>query len=1075
MANNFRQVIEVAIEGSTDSKFKEVLTGLRGLGDISEESGAQLAELLTELAKVQGVARVAEQFDLMSAAVASTEAELVEARAGFAALAQEFDRSDSSSKAITRAFDAADKKVTALEATLAKQTTTLRGLGDELTAAGVDTSKLATEQARLAQESAKAEQSSQEQAAALRANAAAAAESAKRWEALGNALSAARARGNELAEGLVKIGAAAVSAYYAAAAYGAVRFFEGGLEDAGAFESALGRVQAAAGLAGEAMVGVKAAIEDTADAASKDVGEAAATFEQLTREGLSAAEAQEQLRTALDFSTVAAKSGAEAVQILGDATGAFNLGAERSASVADLLTESSLRSGLAVGEFAEQMKAAGPAAADANLSIELTAAAMVLLAKNGLEGGRAVGAFNQVVAALRDPASRFSEELTKLGITSRDFGEVMAQLGTRGQAAEAAFLSLGDKGTLVLRALSQNGGESLRQLQEDLERTNGATERAAATINDDYTTSLANVGRAFEEARRKLAEPLLDPLSEELDKFSTAIREFTASDAFAKLQGALVDAFKAAAGAAGEFADSVDWDALAARIGTFATDGAANLGKFAADVGVAIDSLKVTVEGLGIALGTVQTGVFGIGAVLAVVASQVATFVGEIAKLSALAPPLEAAAKLLGVDLVGAGQKLSDVGVGLIGVFDEFGKRAVENANAVRDAVAGSSAATEDAAGKTQELAKAQADAAAATVTLADASQQQAAAQQQATATTEKLTAAQQSAKDQSDALAAAYRVLGIESQQSLDATAASARAAFDTVTAAAARGEATTRDVTAAFEAYARAALNAADNAGEGARRVVEAQLRTLAATVDARDALERLGLAGKEAGDETEDAANRASSALEDVADSADAAAGSVEGLGRAASVAGSASNQLADSLRGAAREAQSTTVSIDGVSEAYLRAVQAQSQQSVGDAFSGNLPRVQQELIRQTEELERQLASVRAQNEAYDETAQMVARLRNQFEFLSDDRLRQLASERLALERNRQTSEANANTDRQLPERTTSPQSPSPDSSRVPSTINFNINGLLVGMTQDQFMETFARQILPILRRLYERGVR
>jgi uncharacterized coiled-coil protein SlyX len=289
---DFRQVIEVALESTTDPKFRELLTGLRDLGDSSEVSGSQLGELITELDRLQRAARVAEQFDLIASSIASTEAELVEARAGFAALAEQFDRSDTSSKAVTRAFDAADKKVASLEATLAKQTITLRGLGAELTDAGIDTSKLATEQARLAQEYAKAEQSTQEQAAALRANAKAAEDSARRWEALGNALSVARERGGELAEGLLKIGSAAASAAYAAATYGAAKFFEGGLEDAGAFESALGRVQAAAGLTADAMVGIESAIEDTAAAASKDIGEAAETFEQLTREGLSAAESQ---------------------------------------------------------------------------------------------------------------------------------------------------------------------------------------------------------------------------------------------------------------------------------------------------------------------------------------------------------------------------------------------------------------------------------------------------------------------------------------------------------------------------------------------------------------------------------------------------------------------------------------------------------------------------------------------------------------------------------------------------------------------------------------------------------------
>jgi hypothetical protein len=411
---------------------------------------------------------------------------------------------------------------------------------------------------------------------------------------------------------------------------------------------------------------------------------------------------------------------------------------------------------------------------------------------------------------------------------------------------------------------------------------------------------------------------------------------------------------------------------------------------------------------------------------------------------------------------------------------DEFSRRAIDNIEETAEGFRTLGTETDTTTAKTGNLTKAQDDNTDATDRATGATERLGDAQQKTGEKTQQLTAEQQAAADQAKALDAAYRVLGFQSQATLTELADNARSAFETVRAAVKDGAATTADAATAFEIYARAALAAAENVGEGARRNIEAQLRNEAATVGATDALERLGLVGKQAGEDTADAATGAADALRDVADSAEDAAESVDGLGRAAGIAGSASYELSERLREAATEARTTSTAVDGVSEAYIRAVQAQSQQRDGASASGSLPRVQAELIRQTEELQRQLEVTRQQNAQYDETAQRVAQLRAQFAFLSDDRLQQLAQEQIALERNQQTAEANAAREAERseprPGSATQTPTPRPGASTGGNTVNLTINleGILIGFDRGS-IEQLARVLIPAINRLESMGVR
>ncbi len=742
---------------------------------------------------------------------------------------------------------------------------------------------------------------------------------------------------------------------------------------------------------------VQDAIENAAQSASKDVSEAAEAFEQLTREGLNAAEAQRQLKTALDFATVANVKGAAAVELIGDALGAFNQGAEQSAEAANVLALGAVKAGLNVAEFAESIKTIGPAASDADLSLTDTAALVATLAQEGIEGGRAIGALGQVLGDLRDPASALSGELDRLGISSRDLNVVIAELGKRGIAAEDAFASLGDRGTLVLRALAKNGGDALRQLREEFAKTDGAVEAQAKVINDDLGASLANLGRAFDDARRKLAEPLLGPLGDELDEFTKAVREFADSQAFKQLQTVVLDAFKTLATEAKAFAASVDWPQLARDVAAFTETAGKKLSALAKEIGPVaanlvtlvdvVQRISATTAPLREVFENVSTGVAKWAATLGLGANELAKLGGELIGFDALVEHAGENSNMLADFILGIGEESTRTTIKVKGL----GEQIEETGDAITDGAEKAKAGAEGVGDAVEGVA--------------------------------------QSMSDLVEASAATYRALQkaiAEGAPPEEIEALEAGVAF--ITAEIKRLEEGSNK--------ASTAISNLSPAGQAAAKAFEQTAAGL---------------------QQTEESADNAAEAVERIADAADDTAESVEGLGTSL-----------DRIQASARQ---TTFELYGASEQFAKLLQLESQREAGISERGESA-LQADFRKQNEFYEQLLQTTRAQNAEFDETEQRLIRLRAQFAYLSEDRLRQLAQEQVALERNRRSAE------REREELSRPPPSPRPTPTPGPGTgsrgdinVNIELNGVIVGGPNT--LEELARRLIPEIRKLERRG--
>lgn len=338
----------------------------------------------------------------------------------------------------------------------------------------------------------------------------------------------------------IALGVATAIAAMATAGLGALA--TEGVKDAATFEAALDRISAKSGVTGAALDELGVQIRDVSKDAGKTADEGAAAFLKLTEEGLSAAEAIKALPTALDFATGAVQKADEAVGGLADTMAVFNLGSGNFERTADVIAAGALKAGTGIGDLQKQLVQIGPTAVDVKLDLEGTAAALGVLAQNGIEGGRGAKSLLQILDQIRDPASKFREELRKIGIDSGDFQVVLAELAKAGPRAEAAFLALGVNGTASLKALAKDGGAAVKEIADGLQNVEGTTSRTAQIIRDNLGAAWTEALNAFDDARAQFLTPILEPLKVELQALAEQISAFVKTEEFASLR----DDFKAA-------------------------------------------------------------------------------------------------------------------------------------------------------------------------------------------------------------------------------------------------------------------------------------------------------------------------------------------------------------------------------------------------------------------------------------------------------------------------------------------------------------------------------------------------
>lgn len=401
--------------------------------------------------------------------------------------------------------------------------------------------------------------------------------------------------------GLVAAAATAVTTVIGA------RFLSGAIRSAGEFDEAMSTVGAVTQATSEELDLLRQAADEAGASTRFTATEAANGLEELARSGQNASEAVATLNPVLQLAAGNNQTVAESAIQVTTALNAFGLAAEEAGRVSDVFTRAAQRSAQTTGQLGEAMTFVAPVARQAGIDIEQTAALIGRLADAGFRGSLGGTALRNAILQFQDPASNFRKELERLGIRTDNFVEALEQLSGAGDGAEAAIRSLGLRAGPAIQAIVAGGAPALRELTEELRNAQGASEEAAAALEDNLPGALRGFASAFDAARRRLVEPLVERITTEIQNLTVRLREFTASGVIDQFAQLLKQAFDTGVTAVKNFVASIDFEQVRARIDAFTQNASERLANFGESVRGFRRSFEVVV-------GTIQTFVGVIGA-----------------------------------------------------------------------------------------------------------------------------------------------------------------------------------------------------------------------------------------------------------------------------------------------------------------------------------------------------------------------------------------------------------------------------------------------------------------------------
>ena len=410
--------------------------------------------------------------------------------------------------------------------------------------------------------------------------------------------------------------------------------FGGGISGAADFEAQLDRVAAKGGYTAAEMGDVAQAVREIGAKFGISGTEAAKGMETLAAAGLSAKDAVGALPSVLALATSEQISAGAAAEKLVDSLSIMGLGFDQAGRMADVLAKGADITTSSTAQLSEALSETGGTARAAGMDLESTVAALDLLHKNGLKGSEAGTALKAILTALLDPSSKASQELNKLGITSRDLGTVLDGIKNSGDKGSAAILAFGTEAGPGLRALISEGKTGLDEYTGQLRNAEGAAAGAASQMGGNLKGAWDALTSAWDSLKQALVEPLLAPIAQQARDLGAALQEGLSSESFKKIQDAVRSFGENSAQAIREFVESFDFEAAANKTAEFVSNASQNFDKIGQAGGIAADAIKIAWNGVTLVVQGVATVLAGFTAAIATSFEGIVTAMAQVGLVS---------------------------------------------------------------------------------------------------------------------------------------------------------------------------------------------------------------------------------------------------------------------------------------------------------------------------------------------------------------------------------------------------------------------------------------------------------
>lgn len=195
----------------------------------------------------------------------------------------------------------------------------------------------------------------------------------------------------------------------------------------------------------------------------------------------------------LDLATATGEDLARSADVVGVTLRGFNLQADQTQRVVDVMTQSFNASSLQLGYFYDAIKYVAPIASEANVSLEETSAMLGVLADRGIRGSQAGTALRRIFTEIAKEGGNVSERLDQLSKKGLTLGGAMDEVGRYAMTA------------LTVLVKSKDGVDGFT---ESLNNAGGAAKTAADGIRDTMKIDVAVFISAIQEKLIAIGETL---------------------------------------------------------------------------------------------------------------------------------------------------------------------------------------------------------------------------------------------------------------------------------------------------------------------------------------------------------------------------------------------------------------------------------------------------------------------------------------------------------------------------------------------------------------------------------------
>lgn len=288
------------------------------------------------------------------------------------------------------------------------------------------------------------------------------------------------------------------------------------LKTAGEFELSMNRVQALTGATGDSFESLRKQARELGATTQFTAGEAGEAMGFLGLAGFKTNEILKAMPSTLNLAAAAQMELGQSADIASNILRAFQIPAEETTRVTDVLTKTFTSTNTNLNDLAEGMKFVAPVAAKMKIPLEEVSAAMGLLGNVGLKGSIAGTALRRSLATLAAPGGVAVSVLNKLKIRRKDIldsegnvkslSSVIKALGKSGASVGDIMTIFGQRAGPAMAALVDQGSDRLDAMTESLNNAGGTTKKIADVQMKGFFGQLKALKSAFQELAIAIAE-----------------------------------------------------------------------------------------------------------------------------------------------------------------------------------------------------------------------------------------------------------------------------------------------------------------------------------------------------------------------------------------------------------------------------------------------------------------------------------------------------------------------------------------------------------------------------------------